>query len=258
MSAMTSLGGERYARTRQHLEGVRKVAAARFDHGGLETAERAIEWALACHIGQRDRPDGTPYVEHVTSVAARVLGWAAAPSPELCATALLHDSLEDQEAVLAARGPGTGDDATRARAAIEQAFGPRVRSMLESLTNPDFKRDACEQHGCAPGSPAQDAVQLALYTVHFVEIFNGDRETGLIKLADFTDNALRLDGLKAHKPEQYRWLARKYGPCVAFLIDELEALSDPADPLFCVAESTLGALRQAWVRYYAPGGSQAR
>lgn len=246
------LPGERFARTRQQIEHVRRIAATRFDPAGLQLTERALQWALECHIEQSDRPDGSPYVEHVTSVAARVLGWAADPSPELCAAALLHDSLEDQEERLASRGPAEGTRAARARAAIESAFGPRVRAMLEALTNPDFDRIASDEHGCRPGSPAHAAARLALYGLHFVEIFAADRETALIKLADFSDNALRLDGLATRNPARYAKLQRKYGPCVAFLIDELESLTDPRDPLFAVRESSLATLRDAWTRFYAP------
>lgn len=83
-------------------------------------------------------------------------------------------------------------------------------------------------------------------------MFTEDRETALIKLADFSDNALRLNDLRSRSPESFAWLARKYGPCVAFLIDDLEALTEPLDPLFPVRDATLGALRTAWTRDFRP------
>lgn len=254
VDTMQNLDGERFARTREHLATVRRIAAARFDATGIQSAELAIEWAISSHIEQRDRPDGAPYVEHVTSVAARVLGWAARPSPELCAAALLHDALEDQEERLAARAPAGGNIPDRARAAVVGAFGPRVLAMMNALTNPDFDAMARAEHGCAGKSPALAAVKLALYQLHFVEIFNTHREAALIKLADFTDNALSLGGLRAAHPAQFTKLTRKYGPCVAFAIDELEAVSNPEDPLYGVRDAMLPVLREAWSRFYAPGG----
>lgn len=251
---MIDLPGERYARTRGHLEEVQRIASIQFDAAGVEVAERACDWAISCHLHQKDRHGGAPYVEHVTSVAARVLGWSTAPSPELAAAALLHDSVEDQVDWLAARGPATGDTPSRALAAIDASFGSRVRRMVERLTNPDFGAIACAEHGCVRDTPAFDAVTLSLYGLHFVEVFTADREAALIKLADFSDNALSLGDLRRTNPKAHAWLARKYGPCVAFLIDDLEALTDPRDPLFPIRETMLTALRTAWTRDYAPGG----
>lgn len=234
---------------------MRRIAAARFPPAGIDATERALDWALECHFDQSDRPGGSPYVEHVTSVAARVLSWAAAPSPELAAAALLHDALEDQEEWLAARGPATGDLRSRARHAIDGSFGPRVLGMIERLTNPDYGQIACGEHGCTRDTPAFDAVKLSLYALHFVKVFTEDREAALIKLADFSDNALGLDGLRNRNPVAYARLVRKYGPCVAFLIHDLESLIDSRDPLFPVRDTALAALRLAWTRDYAPGGS---
>lgn len=167
---------------------------------------------------------------------------------------LLHDALENQEDWPAARGPAAGDVRSRALGAIDASFGPRVRPMIELLTNPDFNRIASSEYGCERDTPAFDAVKLALYALHFARVFTEERQAALIKLADFSDNALRLNEVRSRSPESFAWLARKYGPCVAFLIDDLEALTDPNDPLFPVRGEALGALRTAWSRDYAPGG----
>lgn len=184
-----------------------------------------------------------------------MLSWAPAPGPDLAAAALLHDALEDQEVWLAARGPAEGDLKAQARAALESAFGLRVRAMVETLTNPDFGATARADHGCREGTPAFAAVKRALYAVHFVEVFTRDREAALIKLADFTDNALGLDAVRTTSPVAYARLVRKYAPCVAFLIDDLEALEDRSDPLFPVRDRALDALRRAWADHYAPGAT---
>ena len=226
------------------FEATRRNLAA-LESAGLPGAERmatAARWAIACHLGQTDRPDGAPYLQHVTSVAARVVRWHPAPTGELAAAALLHDSVEDQPAKLTELGGG--EDAL---AAVASELGPRVAAMVKALTNPPFD-EAVAAAGHVPGTPAFRAVKLLRYAEHFIELLAGDDgEVALIKLADFTDNALSLDGVQAANPGRYARLVRKYRPCVAFLREHLPAAPDGSG--LAVAWGELEKrVEAAWVR----------
>jgi (p)ppGpp synthase/HD superfamily hydrolase len=219
-SVLVPLQGPEFERTRLNLRSLWVEAES------LPSLERALvasamEWCVSCHLRQRPRPNGVPYLEHVTSVAARVSTWSE-HSATLVVAALLHDAVEDQAPALAERCPDSDASVEeRAFQAVRWRFGDRVEALLQQLTNPDFARLLESEHGLAHGTPAFNAGKCALYALHFVALFHDDEDAALIKLADFCDNALEVGVLEQSSPDTYRWLVRKYGPCVDFLWDFL-------------------------------------
>jgi (p)ppGpp synthase/HD superfamily hydrolase len=244
------LAAARFERTRDHLAWIWSA--------GLRDRERvgkAVAWAVACHEDQEDRPDGTPYLEHVASVASRVVRWLGDGTADAVAAALLHDSVEDRAEVVITLGAAAPSaikltSETRALETIRAAFGDTVMRIVDDVTNPQFDR-MIPRH--APGTPAHDAVYLLRYQEHFVHIMTGHEDSALIKLADFCDNALRLDVTKHTRPESYTWLVRKYGPCVAFLREHMPGLPG-GQPLRRAWDTIEAAVEAAWQRDFAPPG----
>lgn len=212
----------------------------------------AMEWSVSCHVRQRPRPNGVPYLEHVTGVAARVSAWSER-RVELVAAALLHDAVEDQAPALAERCPDSdGSVEERAFQAVRERFGDHVESLLQELTNPDFSRLLETEHRLARGTPAFNAGKCALYALHFVTLFH-DEDAALIKLADFCDNALGVGALEQSSPDTYHWLVRKYGPCVDFLWDFLRGQASTS-PMGRAAEDVLPVLDVARREHYGRRG----
>ncbi len=243
-AALELLRDGRYGRTREHLANV--LGAGEAHHrDDAELVRRAASLAIHLHHDQEDRPDGSPYLEHVAGVARSVADWSGSSGADVIAGALLHDALEDQQERLAAQAAGEGEAA--ARAALEEAFGPDVSGVVVAVTNPHFDRIIGERFGACRGRASRDAIRLTLYAQHFVEVFAHPR-AALVKLADFRDNALRIGDVR-NRPRLYAWFVRKYGPCVAFLIDHLEG-----EPEFPHREARLAELRAAWKHHYGPRG----
>ncbi|HUR85139.1 MAG TPA: HD domain-containing protein [Solirubrobacteraceae bacterium] len=83
---------------------------------GLEAS--ALEYAEACHAGQRRDSDGAPFIEHPVEVA-RLLREAGC-SQDVVAAGLLHDVVEDTVVTL---------DDVRAR------FGANVAALVAAVTD---------------------------------------------------------------------------------------------------------------------------
>src|SRR5579871_6712000 len=64
--------------------------------------EDALALAGALHVG--DRRQNEPYVNHLLRVAIRIMSHYGVRGPDVVAAALLHDSVEDHAAGLAADG----------------------------------------------------------------------------------------------------------------------------------------------------------
>ena len=82
----------------------------RYDH--------ALAYARHLHRDQRRKGAGTPYISHLLSVSAMVLEMDGDENAAIAA--LLHDSVEDQDATFEG---------------IEQRFGPVVREIVELATD---------------------------------------------------------------------------------------------------------------------------
>lgn len=91
----------------------------------MNIVDRARMIATAAHEGQRRKYTGEPYINHPERVAVMIETFTAATpqtTNEVIAAALLHDVVEDTSITIDA---------------IEQAFGPFVRSLVDQLTKPN-------------------------------------------------------------------------------------------------------------------------
>ena len=59
-----------------------------------DLVQKALEFAAKAHAGQTRKYTGEPYLNHCKAVAATV-GSVLNATPEMCAAALLHDTIED-------------------------------------------------------------------------------------------------------------------------------------------------------------------
>ena len=146
----------------------------------------AMEFALRAH-GRQTRKDGrTPYLVHPVAVLRLLVTRLGIEDPEVLATALLHDVLEDTDA--------TAEE-------IGSRFGPRVLSWVESLTLPR------EAHG--------DGVPFSTKTAFLLRSLEGQPwEAVLVKVCDRWDNLLDMaaapwsaERRRAFREQTSRWIA---------------------------------------------------
>ena len=247
---------KRFAGVRDRLHAFLEVQRNDYLPDGVKTLdriERALAWAIEAHRKQW-RPDGSPYIMHILDVASAVSSWYRGLDDDVVIAALLHDALEDCPEYLAARASEHARaSAEPARAAIEEHFGAGVLELVEAVTNPDFEAEIKRDHGFTKHTPEYNAVLVARYATHFVEIFtHAPLGASAIKISDFLDNATQLDKV-ASDPVRYPWFVRKYGPCVKFLIDFLPRHDGADHPIKGAVEIALPRLEEAWAKYYAPG-----
>jgi len=82
---------------------------------------RALELAAAKHRDQRRKGRGTsPYINHPIQVASALADVGGVTDPEILSAAILHDTVEDTQT--------TPEE-------LEQAFGARIRSLVEEMTD---------------------------------------------------------------------------------------------------------------------------
>jgi (p)ppGpp synthase/HD superfamily hydrolase len=237
-----------WAEVHRLAEAVSSMARARYAGSDLKRVEDALALALEVHRHSKDRPEG-PYVQHVLTVAARVLRWLPEAIPEMAAAALLHDAVEDEiDRVAALAITMSGSPRDRAFEALGARFGNRVSQLVGQLTNPDFTT-AVRASGLEPESPQGKRLKDELYAEHFSHLVRGGEEASVIKLADFADNALRLDRLDA-LPERRAKLVDKYRPCVRSARETLES-AQRGSPLFDIRGELLPEIALAWERDYA-------
>ncbi len=170
--------------------------------------QEALDLALQVHIDQKDRPSGEPYVNHVLNVARRVVVEYGVTNPDMITAAALHDSVEDQSAKLAMMNPGAeGDERQKSFAYIANHFGERVANIIHSLSNEEVADDL------------DTDTKNKIYREHVAEAIK-DPEVALVKLADFSDNALTLE--KVADPKRRLKLTVKYMPVVEMFIKRLQ------------------------------------
>jgi guanosine-3',5'-bis(diphosphate) 3'-pyrophosphohydrolase len=121
----------------------------------LSTLFRALRFAADHHRDDRRKGAGaSPYINHPIEVAS-VLVEAGVDDPEVLAAALLHDTVEDTWA--------TPEE-------IEAEFGPRVRALVEAVTDDKSLRSGERKR---------------LQVVHAADL---EPDAKLIKIADKTAN----------------------------------------------------------------------
>lgn len=189
----------------------------------------ARRWSAIAHATQV-RPDGsgTPYCAHPLSVATRVAGWWPTAPATVIVAALLHDTLEDQEAALVELAAQRGVQVDSGAAALAAVYGPAVLQLVQALTNPFWT-----------GAPEG---KNAAYCDHVVHTVVDDGLAGVVKLADFYDNALALHAVT--DPIKRAKLSAKYRPVVEALADGLGSLA-PAHGLAAGQAARVVELRAA-------------
>ena len=183
LHAVTDRHGEGGLRERLVIEAGRLPAAGR---GRVLVA---LEWMGRLHAG--DRRQREPYACHPLRVAIRVLSHYRVDDPDVACAALLHDTVEDHAGELAPGG--SREDA------VAGEFGGRVASLVGAVTSPVW----------APGSDRH--VQ---YRAHVTASLEGCPWARVVKVSDFTDNAV---GLFHTTGESLPRRAAKYRPLVPVL-----------------------------------------
>ena len=101
---------------------------ARLDHPLSERFDRALTLAHKVHRQQARKGTQVPYIAHILGVAAIVLEFGG--DEDQAIGGLLHDVLED-----AAEHAGEQITVEWLREEIRQSFGPKVREIVEHLTD---------------------------------------------------------------------------------------------------------------------------
>ncbi|MFA6392723.1 MAG: HD domain-containing protein [Candidatus Paceibacterota bacterium] len=146
--------------------------------------KEALDLALEIHKDQKPRPDGI-YVNHILRVSNRLVEEYGIKDPELVIAALLHDSVEDQAKKLSDMITNTEIISERERALlfIKNAFGERVEKIVHKLSNPEPENE---------GLSVEEKNNI--YKEHVREAIK-DPDVFIIKLSDFSDNALNLESV---------------------------------------------------------------
>jgi len=137
--------------------------------GAAQRVEAAFRLAALAHTGQ-ERSCGLPYLVHPVGVARILLEEWGVTDPDLVAAGLLHDAVEDAEAV--------------DLPAVEAAAGARVREVVDHLTKPPL---------------AEGQAKADRDAAYFRRLGAGPADAVLVKAADRLDNLRSL--LTARWPE---------------------------------------------------------
>lgn len=196
----------------------------------------ALNLMLLAHFQQKDRPDGQPYINHPLDVALHLTNEYRIFDPEMIVAALLHDTVEDNAKSILIWGDRNIDEQEsleiQALQVIDEQFGKSVSELVSTLTNPDFNLEAKR---LAKNKEDEDNIKLQLYLEHFESIYDDNAWAFVIKMADFSQNALHLNLLEESLSKD--WFRRKYGPVILMVIQRLKNLDDTLHPLFNVKES---------------------
>jgi guanosine-3',5'-bis(diphosphate) 3'-pyrophosphohydrolase len=149
---------------------------------GHASSLEALLFAARAHKDQRRKGNGEPYINHLIEVAALLARIAAVEDANVLSAAVLHDVIEDT-AVTAAE--------------VEQAFGARVRALVEAVT--DDRR-----------LPKAERKRLQIEHMRHAE-----SDVRLIKLADHCSNVATLpaDWSAARRHEYIDWSAEVVRAC---------------------------------------------
>jgi (p)ppGpp synthase/HD superfamily hydrolase len=204
--------------------------------------ESALNLMLEIHADQDNRPDGSPYVEHLLDVATSVINIMDQKDPDQVIGALLHDSVEDQAEKLAQKNQNVSLNSITENALdfIGIKFGERVQKIVRELTNPDFEKLLKER-----GLEASVDNRNKLYVEHVTQAIS-DPDIILIKYSDFSGNAMHLDQIT--DPERKLKLARKYHPVFQSFIDRFSDLNFPVNITNEKRNEIIFQLRQAQMK----------
>jgi hypothetical protein len=198
LHAITSVHGEAGLRERLLIE------AGRFPATDCARIGTALAWMSRLH--ERDRRQREPYACHPLRVTIRILSHYRVTDPDVACGALLHDAVEDHTDVIT---PGGGREA--ALAVLARQFGERTAELVAAVTNPVYEpgRDEHEQ-----------------YREHVIASLRANPWARVIKVSDFTDNAVGLFYTTGPKLPK---LAGKYRPLVSPLRELVLRTDTPLD-----------------------------
>lgn len=218
LHAITSVHGEAGLRERLNVD------IASFPTGGRQQIERALELAARLHAA--DRRQREPYVCHLLRVSIRTISHYRVADPDIACAGLLQDSVEDRASDLAA-----GSDHAAAQAVLAGQFGDRVAGLVAAVTNPPWQ----------PGADEHEQ-----YRAHVTESLAANPWARVIKVSDFTDNAVGL--IHTTGPRLSR-LAGKCAPLVPVLRGLILRHDTPLDA--DVKQRIAGQLDSAAARFAA-------
>lgn len=186
----------------------------------------ALTLMFTAHIYQKDRPDNEPYVSHPIAVAYKVANMLQNPDKELVIAALMHDSVEDQADKIASISKDKDPRLTEQQQAllvIKNRYGERVSSIVSQLSNPDFDT-ILENRGITKENPQFTEEKNKLYAEHVAEAIK-NTDVLFIKLADFSENALKLSSLpidtESQRTQKHKFIA-KYSPVMKIFLNRLQ------------------------------------
>jgi len=155
---------------------------------------RAYQISEKAHEGQF-RAEGIPYFTHCIEVARILLEEWKITDPEMIATALLHDTVEDTNVTL-------GE--------LTSQFGPKVAFWVDGVSQ--FRSEKGEENGKSKEQRDRETVRK-VFSKNLI-----DPNVGVLKLADRLHNMRTLQHMpqekqvaKAKETEGYAQLARSLG-----------------------------------------------
>jgi hypothetical protein len=164
LHAITAVYGEAGLRQRLLIETARFSLAERGRIGA------AVE--LMSRLHEQDRRQRESYVCHPLRVTIRILSHYRVSDPDVTCAALLHDTIEDHHGDIA---PGGGREA--ALAVVAGQFGQHTAELVAAVTSP-------------PWDPGRDKHEQ--YREHVAERLGASPSARVVKVSDFTDNAVGL------------------------------------------------------------------
>jgi hypothetical protein len=218
LHAITVMYGEAGLRERLLLE---TLSLPSGDRGRVRDA-----LALAARLHSGDRRQREPYLNHPLRVTIRILCHYQVADPDVACAALLHDTVEDH-----ARDLAPGGTRLDALTVLDRRFGARTADLVEAVTNPVWE-DGRSRH--------------EQYRDHVAASLAADPWARVIKLSDFTDNAV---GLIHTSGPKLTALAGKYLPLIPVLREFAVRADTPLRP--AVKEMIAGQLDHAAIRLTA-------
>lgn len=155
----------------------------------------ATQFGFTAHAN--DTRTNGHYADHILRVTLRILDHYHITDPEIVAAAMLHDSLEDHAVdIVAILAKESIEDEREARdkatELMQQHVGEGVMSIVEAVTNLIV----------VPGEN-----KLEVYKHHTRDLVTNSPKARVVKLSDFTDNAV---GNHYTVGEKQQYLDQKY------------------------------------------------
>jgi (p)ppGpp synthase/HD superfamily hydrolase len=197
LSGTTHLLGEAGLLQRFELE------TASFGVEGQTLTNQAV--GIASHLFANDRYKGMPYMTHLLRVAIRLTRDYGVEDPEIIAAALLHDTIEDHGDELVQM---VGELDLTPVCALTTLVGKRVADLVQALSNEPTSKEL------------SDVEKRLRYRLGVEKKLALGFDVFLIKLSDFTDNAIGLHW--GEDDSKTRKVAMKYLPLFPVFVSFVE------------------------------------